>query len=125
MQQQQQPPTLNSAPQFPSSTITTEQIQKVISSIELISLQYLHLSLTAVNGFILCLHFITPLLNLLLITLCNLQISIAFSYVGFRLFQIIEYVGLLCLMQFLDENRNLILAIMENQNLGKLQECAQ
>ncbi|KAJ8554245.1 hypothetical protein K7X08_024923 [Anisodus acutangulus] len=54
MQQQPQPPVLNSAPPLPLNAITTEQIQK-----------------------------------------------------------------------FLDENKNLILAILENQNLGKLSECAQ
>lgn len=30
-----------------------------------------------------------------------------------------------CVMQFLDENKNLIVAILENQNLGKIQECAR
>lgn len=30
-----------------------------------------------------------------------------------------------CLLQYLDENKQLILAILENQNLGKLAECAQ
>jgi hypothetical protein len=29
------------------------------------------------------------------------------------------------LLQYLDENKQLILAILENQNLGKLAECAQ
>ncbi|KAK4341036.1 hypothetical protein RND71_039537 [Anisodus tanguticus] len=29
------------------------------------------------------------------------------------------------IQKFLDENKNLILAILENQNLGKLSECAQ
>nr|GMD56857.1 GRF1-interacting factor 2-like [Ipomoea batatas] len=29
------------------------------------------------------------------------------------------------MMQCLDDNKNLILAILENQNLGKLAECAQ
>jgi hypothetical protein len=28
-------------------------------------------------------------------------------------------------LQYLDENKQLILAILENQNLGKLAECAQ
>ena len=27
--------------------------------------------------------------------------------------------------QFLDENQNLILTILENQNMGKLEQCAQ
>ena len=27
--------------------------------------------------------------------------------------------------QYLDENKQLILAILDNQNLGKMQECAQ
>jgi len=31
----------------------------------------------------------------------------------------------MCLLQYLDENKQLILAILENQNLGKLAECAQ
>jgi hypothetical protein len=29
------------------------------------------------------------------------------------------------MMQYLDENKKLILAILDNQNLGKLAECAQ
>lgn len=32
---------------------------------------------------------------------------------------------MLSLLQYLDENKQLILAILENQNLGKLAECAQ
>lgn len=28
-------------------------------------------------------------------------------------------------LQYLDENKTLILAILDNQNLGKLAECAQ
>lgn len=47
----------------------------------------------------------------------------------------IGYVACLCackglnaylfLVQYLDENKQLILAILDNQNLGKLSECAQ
>lgn len=29
------------------------------------------------------------------------------------------------MVQYLDENKKLILAILDNQNLGKLAECAQ
>lgn len=30
----------------------------------------------------------------------------------------------LCFMQYLDENKQLIMAILENQNMGKFAECA-
>ncbi len=32
--------------------------------------------------------------------------------------------GLLCDSQYLDENKQLILAILDNQNLGKIHDCA-
>jgi hypothetical protein len=32
--------------------------------------------------------------------------------------------GLLCDSQYLDENKQLILAILDNQSLGKIQDCA-
>jgi ethanolamine ammonia-lyase large subunit len=48
-----------------------------------------------------------------------------FSSVLYGLLQMFIFLIDLIFPQYLDENKQLILAILENQNLGKLAECAQ
>lgn len=85
-------------PAIPSSNITTEQIQKVSSFFPLCIFPVLFSEAITVRlfGGNLC---------------GNVFLASLFFY--------------LLKFQYLDENKKLIMAIMENQNLGKLAECAQ
>ncbi|KAH9731315.1 GRF1-interacting factor 3 [Citrus sinensis] len=100
---QQPPQMIPVMPSFPPTNITTEQIQKIsgsIASVELKGLQgrMTEPSLHAHGGGIVEMTFASLL----------------------RIFFQIMGMGWL----YLDENKKLILAILDNQNLGKLTECA-
>ena len=113
---QQQSPQMFPAmvPSIPSSNITTEQIQKVSSFFPLcmfrVLLRYFCENVLASLFFYFV--FKSPVLDIEIRCLV-----VFFLYLIYPL-HVLKF-------QYLDENKKLIMAIMENQNLGKLAECAQ
>ncbi|KAM7273147.1 hypothetical protein ACFE04_027811 [Oxalis oulophora] len=99
MQQQQQPPPSMMPSSYPPSNITTEQIQKEISD---------------------CFH--NPYYNR---SLLAIPAALGCSIFPFRQPIVVTEFIFKAKIDYLDENKKLILAILDSQNLGKLPECAQ